>query len=106
MIIIKNLRKEKPSKPYDIRVDRKSILGNPFYLSKETDRNKVCDAYHTYFNKILLTTNRYKGFKQEVTRIEEIYKKYGKLNLFCWCVPKRCHAETIKQYLKAKGEIK
>lgn len=54
MIIIKNLRREQPSEPYDIRVDRKFILGNPFYLSSEDKRNKVCDKYQEYFRHIVL----------------------------------------------------
>ena len=32
------------------------------------------------------------------------YKIYGKLRLFCWCAPKRCHGETIKRYLEDLSE--
>ena len=96
MIKIKNLRKNQPSKDYDIRVDRSSPLGNPFYMEAESKRDKVCDEYHIWFYE-----NKHKiVFHQELFRIGEIYKKFGKLNLFCWCNPKRCHAETIKQYLE------
>ena len=96
MIKIKNLRKNQPSKDYDIKVDRSSPLGNPFYMEDESKRDKVCDEYHIWFYE-----NKHEiVFHQELFRIGEIYKKFGKLNLFCWCDPKRCHAETIKQYLE------
>jgi len=33
--MIKNLRYEKPKHEWDVRVDRTSILGNPFYMQNE-----------------------------------------------------------------------
>ncbi len=46
MIEIMNLRTTQVEYPWDVRVDRKSILGNPFYmhnLFSETERNQVCE---------------------------------------------------------------
>ena len=103
MITIKNLRKEQPSELWDIRVDRKCILGNPYYLSNKFDdgeRAKVCNKYKKYFNHIILASEQHIDFMAELNRLKEIHQKYGKLNLFCWCAPKKCHAETIKQYLE------
>ena len=102
MITIKNLHKEKPSKPYDIKVDRTSILGNPYYLSNEEDRDKVCDKYNHYFNNLVSDLDQHKKFKLALDILIKLYQKYGKLNLFCWCAPKRCHVEIIKQYLEEK----
>ena len=28
--------------------------------------------------------------------------EFGKVRLFCWCAPKRCHGETIKKWLIEK----
>lgn len=98
MIEICNLRNEKPKYSYDIKVDRSSVLGNPFVMKTEADRDRVCDEYEEYF---------YKRLKDCTTmqRIIDFYKEYGKLRLFCWCYPKRCHAETIKRYIeKCIGE--
>jgi hypothetical protein len=98
MISIKNLRNERMVNAYDVRVDRKSVLGNPFYMKDESKRNEVCDKYSIYFyNKI---KNNDEAFINELHRLLNIYKKYGKLNLFCWCYPKRCHAEVIKNYIE------
>ena len=94
-IIIKNLRKEKPKNPWDIKVDRSSILGNPFTMTSEKDRDLVCNKYKVWFYNV----NTKAQIQNELNRLKEILSKYGKLNLFCWCSPKRCHAETIKEYL-------
>ena len=102
MIRIKNLRFEKMEKEYDVRVDRRSILGNPYYMHSEEERDEVCEKYKAYFYKKI---EEDMNFKTEIDRLANIYRKYGQLNLFCWCAPKRCHAETIKEYLEnTKGE--
>ena len=102
MIEIVNMRKEKPKAPYDIQVDRASILGNPFILKGESHRDEVCDKYNEYFH---IKKNDDVGFYSELKKLLNIYKYYGKIRLFCWCVPKRCHAETIKEWLEFKIKI-
>lgn len=102
-IEIKNMRNEKPTHKYDIRVDRKSCLGNPFIMSDESKRDEVCDKYEAWFKAncavSLASENFPWNFRQELIRLKRIFKEYGKLRLFCWCAPKRCHAETIRDYL-------
>lgn len=97
MISIKNLRNEKPNNPYDFKVDRTSVLGNPYYMFDECMRDDVCNKYEMYFYKKFKTDA---AFKSELVKILRAYKQYGKVNLFCWCYPKRCHAETIKKWLE------
>ena len=94
-IIIKSLRVCECVAEYQVRVDRQSVLGNPFYMVDETKRDLVCDKYETYF-----TANCDGKLKNELDRLLQIYICYNKLELFCWCAPKRCHAETIKRYLE------
>ena len=97
-IVIKNLRVEAPSAEYQVRVDRTSVLGNPFYMKHESERDAVCDKYEIYFkNKVSLEDN---AFMAELRRLYKLAKRYGKLELYCWCAPKRCHAETIKRFLE------
>lgn len=107
MITIKNLRKEKSLNAWDIRIDRANkILGNPFYLADANDsvkRDEVCKQYEDWFNKQLVSNNM---FINELHRLLAIYKQYGKLNLFCWCAPKRCHGETIRAWLEAQMQTK
>ena len=96
MINIINLKHSKPVKEYDAVVDRTSKLGNPFYMKSEAERDNVCDKYIEYFYRNIQASG---SFKTEVNRLVDLYKKHGHLNLFCWCAPKRCHAETIRKYI-------
>ena len=98
MIEIKNLHNIKPNEPYDVRVSRKSVLGNKFYMEDESQRNEVCDKYKDWFDKESMNPMNTQ-VQTELKRLETLYIKHGKLRLFCWCSPKRCHAETIRDYL-------
>lgn len=99
MIEICNLRFEKVKFVYDIRVDRfNKILGNKFYMQSENDRDRVCALYKEWFTEQIKCRNEL--VLNELRRIYRIYKQYGKLRLFCWCAPKKCHAETIKTFLE------
>ena len=102
MIIIKNLRnvggyKAVLSEPYQVRIDRASVLGNPFRMYDESQRDLVCDKYKDYFYNQIKTN---KAFVEELLRLYNIAVKYGKLELYCWCAPKRCHGETIKEFIQ------
>jgi len=97
LIEICNLRKEKPTSPCDVKVDRSSVLGNPFPMFNESKRDLVCEKYKDYFYNSLI----YKPeASKELQRLIAIHNEYGTLRLFCWCFPKRCHGETIKEYLE------
>lgn len=98
MIEICNLRYENVKFNYDIKVDRSSILGNKFYMKNECDRDLVCNKYEIYFKEQIEKNNI--AFVNELRKLYLIHKTYGKLRLFCWCYPKRCHAETIKKFLE------
>lgn len=107
-ISIKNLRdlggyKAILSEPYQVRIDRASILGNPFKMFNESQRDLVCNQYRDYFYNQVKTN---KAFVEELLRLYDIAVKYGKLELYCWCYPKRCHGETIKEFIQKmlKGE--
>jgi len=99
MISIKNMHNEKPKEPWDFRVDRKSPLGNPYRMIGETDRIPVCSLYEKHFKE-----NLSNEAKEYLKTLADAWIKYGKLNLFCWCTPKHCHAETIKTYISKGGK--
>lgn len=99
-----------------IKVDRSSVLGNPYYMNGESfsQREYVCDMYqYEYFNKITdknmsdEDVNKYLGkrinrsaFMNELRRIYVIAKEQD-VALGCWCAPRRCHAETIKNFIES-----
>ena len=95
MITILNLRECKPTEPFHVRVDRGSGLGNPFYMRNESERDEVCNKYEEWFNEHCNDPE----IKGKLDDLASIYKQHGQIILFCWCAPKRCHAETIKKYL-------
>lgn len=92
-----------------VRVDRQSILGNPFRMKFPTpaqskhpefminERNRVCDAYESYFNEQVAKDG---AFRNEVLRIYRLVKSGKDVALGCWCAPKRCHAEYIKAFIE------
>ena len=100
-----NMRRDKAGEPYDVRVDRHSPLGNSFYMKNETQRAEVCDQYRIWFEDTINSwtpgeiVTKNKEVFNELWRLILLYRKYGKLRLFCWCTPKQCHAETIRDYL-------
>ena len=93
-VTIKNLRFSKPEHEWQVKVDRSSVLGNPFYMANESKRDEVCDRYEAYFKSVIQNTES--AFYKELERLYTILKKHGKLELFCRSAPKCCHAETIK----------
>ena len=97
-MIIKNLRFSKPQFAWQVRVDCTSVLGNPFYMKNESQRDTVCNQYEVYFQEKMQNTQS--AFYKEIQRLQAVLQKYGRLELFCWCAPKRCHAESIKKYLE------
>lgn len=99
MISIVNLRNRKPKQPWQVKVDRSSPLGNIFYMKDESHRDEVCDKYQEWFNNTVLQSGQVSSYN-ELVRLYSLYKEHGKLELFCWCAPKRCHAETIKKFLE------
>jgi len=101
MIIIKNLKKDYPIEPWDIRVDRKGPYGNPFRMVMESQRDEVCDKYQKHFNSRIENDSL---FKRQLMSLVDTYLTFGKLNLFCWCSPARCHAETIREWILSVAE--
>jgi hypothetical protein len=79
-----------------VKVDRSSVLGNPFYMKSEAMRDDVCDKYEAYFRKEVEDKN-----SKLLPELRRIYKlaKVGKVQLVCHCAPRRCHADTIKSFL-------
>ena len=99
MIKIINLRIIKPSEPYDFYIDRRRAIGNPFYMRTEADRDRVCNAYEEWFKSAIKELGS-DSIIHSLIELRRVYKKYGRLRLFCWCAPKRCHGETIKKYIE------
>ena len=104
-INIHNMRHRQFDKncPYHVRVDRLTPLGNPYVMHSEADRKEACSNYKLWFEEEL--KNPSPLFHSELKRILAIYKQYGQVDLFCWCFPSCCHAETIRDYIIRISEM-
>ena len=105
MIRIRNMR-DPEYKGYkeQFRVDRASCLGNPYKMEEQTEeeRARVCEIYKTHFKEVLLNIPEVKEYLDKMVNFIE---QTGKIELWCWCAPKQCHAETIKEYLLSVVDI-
>lgn len=71
-------------------IDRKSIWGNPFKMTSESDRMEVIEKYVYYILD-----------KPELLdKLDTLYYK----TLACWCDPKPCHGEVLR-YLACRPWI-
>lgn len=90
---------EKPPANFvQIRCDRESVLGNPFYMQDESmrERDRVCAEYDKW-----LIPNLNEERRAELVRILRIARNHN-VALMCWCAPLRCHCRTIKRVLDKK----
>jgi len=96
MIEIHSLKQEKfdSSLSYYVKVCRPSPLGNPFHIGTHGDRDAVCKKYADWLEPILRDRNSPQLL--ELARLYRLHKKHGRLHLFCWCAPEKCHADFIK----------
>ncbi len=74
---------------YGVRIDRGTPYGNPFIMDVDGDRDEVCNLFAQYaLWRLSVQPNWLDQLK-------------GK-DLYCWCVPERCHGETLLSLIKDK----
>lgn len=88
---------------YDYYIGRPSILSNPFSHKKSKyakyfvdTRKEAISKYEDYFYSKLKSDIK---FKNEIDKLIKFYKEKGKINLICFCKPKPCHGDIIKDYI-------
>ena len=72
-----------------IYIGRGSRLGNPYVIGKDGDREGVISRYKVDF---------YRRLEEEPDFREYVESLKGKI-LGCFCKPKACHGDIIKEYL-------
>tara|TARA_R110000796_G_scaffold252137_1_gene385296 strand:- start:4133 stop:4486 length:354 start_codon:yes stop_codon:yes gene_type:complete len=91
----------------DFYVGRGSAFGNPFTSRKISEtkaefqassREEAIEKYDNYLEMQLKLKQRnvIKGIDEMVEMLKE-----GDINLVCYCAPKKCHAEVIKNKVLA-----
>jgi hypothetical protein len=96
-INIKNKSKWKQDGYY---IGRPTVLGNPFKINNDISREESISRYAEWLINAIL--KRKKIIVNELQKMEHILQEKGKLNLVCWCSPKMCHADLIRQILLNK----
>ncbi len=70
----------------NIYIGRGSALGNPWPITEEDTRDKVCNRYHGYL--IAAITARDMGISNEINKIVYLLKEGTNVNLQCYCSEK------------------
>ena len=86
-----------------VYIGRPSCLGNPFSHLENTkadfkvkDREEAVALYEVWLKEQLRENVR---VRQEMLNLYNNWRESGELNLICWCSPKRCHGDVIKEFL-------
>lgn len=87
----------------DVYIGRPSPLGNPFNLRPDIDdpkvrRDEACDRFENGIGAHLNSTDG-AAARDYLNHIRSVYLQHGKVNLVCYCAPRRCHGDTIKKLL-------
>lgn len=93
---------------HDIYIGRGSALGNPFtsIQDRKTKAQYVCQSREESiesFRKYLYAKIKNKD-KYICMALNKIYSlaKTGNVNLVCYCKPKSCHGDVIKELIESK----
>ncbi len=97
MIVIGNRRTNYPgNKGLHIKVDRSTHLGNPFKIGTDGTREQVIEKYRIHLPHLLADN----PLAREAMQVIREHAHHNPLTLDCWCAPKACHAEVIKEYVE------
>ena len=79
-------------------IGRGSPLGNPFVMKdkSEAERNRVCDEYIPWLDDQL---QHNQVVINEMNRLFQMALNVN-VTLGCFCSPKRCHGDTVKEKLE------
>ena len=86
-----------PSSGHREYIGRPSVLGNPYKIGIDGDRAQVIQKFRDHLDEVL------KDPEHPVTRrIRElaIIARNGDLFLVCFCAPKSCHGNVIKDAIE------
>lgn len=98
-VTVVNMYSRVDKKDIDFICDRTSPVGNPSKMNSNSTRDDVCEDYIDYFYHNLNPDLSPPGFLKYLDKILQAAKQRD-IILGCWCAPRRCHCDTIKQYVE------
>lgn len=83
-----------------VYIGRRTPLGNPFEMADKSDaeRNRVCDAYAVWIRERIAA--RDPKVLAELARLRRLAERPEGVILGCYCAPKRCHGDTIRELIE------
>ncbi|QDP56472.1 MAG: hypothetical protein Tp152SUR00d2C52646391_68 [Prokaryotic dsDNA virus sp.] len=81
-----------------IRVDRTSVLGNPYKMYGEHMRDEVCDNYAVWLKERIKAKDEV--ILGALEHIADLVYNGHDVIITCHCTPKRCHADEIKRVVE------
>ena len=87
-----------------IYVGRPSVLGNPFPMRGEEDRDHVVAQYRQWLDAQRRANS---AAWREVKRLAALSAEGKALALQCYCAPRKCHADVVKsaiEYINGGGK--
>lgn len=79
-------------------IGRGSPLGNPWPITKDQNRDVVCDKYADWIYEKIQDTSSPQHL--EIQRLIYLNRAGKDVQLKCFCAPKRCHGDTIKEIVE------
>jgi len=79
-----------------VYVGRPSALSNPFKIGRDGTRDEVIAKYAVWLDERLREDC---AAKTAFNDLLETLRLFEEVTLICWCAPKRCHAEVIRDKL-------
>lgn len=79
-----HLRRER----YDVRIDRKTMWGNPFVVGLNGTRAQVIEQYRSYLMR-------------SPVMVDQAKRELRGKTLGCWCAPLPCHGDVLLEIANA-----
>ena len=83
---------KKQFKGEGIYIGRPSVLGNPFAIGRDGDREEVIARYRAWLWDQVKARNEVFA---ELLKIKAMAER-GEVCLICWCKPLACHGDVVK----------
>lgn len=77
-----------------VYIGRPSVLGNPFPMSKESERAQVIEQYRDWLRAQYKTNPRVRSALESLAARSRAGEH---LALQCWCAPLPCHGDVIAE---------
>jgi hypothetical protein len=102
MIMVINIKAGIPDRKAADYIGRKkpgrpaSPLSNPFKIKSDSERPEALQKYREWLKEQMRMDT---PARKEIKRLAVIAKR-SDLLLLCWCAPKPCHGDVVKEFVE------